>query len=39
MLVEKVSKELAESNNTKLKNKQPRKSLIEYVDEVIKKNI
>lgn len=39
MLVEKVSKELVESNNTKLKNKQPRKSLIEYVNEVIKKNI
>lgn len=38
-LVEKVVKELIESNNAKLKNKQPRKPLIEYVNEVIKKNI
>ena len=38
-LVEKVAKELIESNNAKLKNKQPRKPLIEYVNEVIKKNI
>lgn len=38
-LVDKVYKELVESDNAKFKNKQPRRQLIEYVNEVIKKNI
>lgn len=38
-LVDNVYKELSNSNDTKLKNHTPRKALIEYVNEVIKKLI
>lgn len=38
-LIDKVYKELSNSNNGKLKNHMPRKGLIEYVNEVIEKNV
>ena len=38
-LVDKVFKELSNSNNSKLKNSTPRKALIEYVNEIIEENV
>lgn len=38
-LVDKVFKELSNSNNNKLKNRIPRKVLVEYVNKVIEENV
>jgi hypothetical protein len=38
-LIDKVYKELNNSNNNKFKNRTPRKVLIEYVNEIIEKNV